>query len=197
MSARTIDTPAPAPVAPDTLCIVFDGPPGPEAGRFVECETPDGKSRRVGDWRERVDGLWSLDIPHALPMSLDRALELCSIVNSYALATMGVGDVKPLPSDVTLLELVQAGERVRLENDRTTADALAAPEPGRTRTYHIVPDPRLIAAVYAIEHFPLAPAAIIVRPATRQEAFFSETARVALAVVPVVEDADDDEDDEG
>ena len=53
--------------------VVFDGPPGPEAGRFVECETPDGKSINAGEWRERKDGLWELIItPPA--RSLDRVV---------------------------------------------------------------------------------------------------------------------------
>ncbi len=42
--------------------IVFDGPPGPEAGRFVDSETDDGKGIRVGEWIERPDGTWALRI---------------------------------------------------------------------------------------------------------------------------------------
>lgn len=42
--------------------VVFDGPPGPEAGRFVEVETDDGRSINAGNWSERPDGLWSLRI---------------------------------------------------------------------------------------------------------------------------------------
>ena len=34
------------------LHIIFDGPPGPEAGRFVEVETPYGRSVRVGEWKQ-------------------------------------------------------------------------------------------------------------------------------------------------
>ena len=45
--------------------IVFDGPPGPTAGRFVEVETPDGRSISFGEWHERKDGLWELRIPVA------------------------------------------------------------------------------------------------------------------------------------
>lgn len=40
--------------------VVFDGPPGPKSGRFVEVERPDGASVSVGDWHEREDGLWEL-----------------------------------------------------------------------------------------------------------------------------------------
>lgn len=47
----------------EMLHVVFDGPPGPEAGRFVECETPDGRSVNAGEWHERGDGLWELRIP--------------------------------------------------------------------------------------------------------------------------------------
>ena len=42
------------------LHIVFDGPPSHDGGRFVEVETPDGKSVRAGEWHERADGLWEL-----------------------------------------------------------------------------------------------------------------------------------------
>ena len=41
--------------------IVFDWPPGPEAGRFVEVETDDGKSINAGEWHQRGD-YWVLRI---------------------------------------------------------------------------------------------------------------------------------------
>ena len=58
---------APQPEAPDderaeALNVIFDGPPGPTAGRFVEVETDDGRSVRAGEWIKRDDGLWSLRI---------------------------------------------------------------------------------------------------------------------------------------
>ena len=46
----------------EKICIIFDGPPGPVAGRFVEVETEDGKSIGVGEWSERPDGMWALTI---------------------------------------------------------------------------------------------------------------------------------------
>lgn len=42
--------------------IVFDGPPGPEAGRFVEVESATGKSIRFGEWVHSPDGYWALRI---------------------------------------------------------------------------------------------------------------------------------------
>ena len=42
--------------------VVFDGPPGPESGRFVECEAPDGTSIDVGEWIDRGNGVWALRI---------------------------------------------------------------------------------------------------------------------------------------
>lgn len=47
--------------SPDRIIdIVFDGPPGPEAGRFVEVENLDGESINVGNWVHRTDGYWAL-----------------------------------------------------------------------------------------------------------------------------------------
>lgn len=46
-----------------TIDIVFDGPPGPVAGRFVEVEDESGASISFGEWIERDDGFWALRIP--------------------------------------------------------------------------------------------------------------------------------------
>jgi hypothetical protein len=48
-------------VAKGTIRIVFDGPPGPEAGRFVEVEDESGKSVSVGEWSQEGD-YWYLTI---------------------------------------------------------------------------------------------------------------------------------------
>jgi hypothetical protein len=50
-----------------TVDIVFDGPPGPEAGRFVEVEDMDGASISLGEWVKREDGYWVLRIPDPRP----------------------------------------------------------------------------------------------------------------------------------
>jgi len=46
--------------------IVFEGPPGPEGGMFVEVENDEGASIRLGDWVDRKDGFWVLRIPRFL-----------------------------------------------------------------------------------------------------------------------------------
>jgi hypothetical protein len=52
--------------------VVFDGPPAPEAGRFVEVEDDDGRNLSIGEWVRRDDGLWALRIPGVLvPVQLD------------------------------------------------------------------------------------------------------------------------------
>jgi hypothetical protein len=49
----------------DYFDIVFDGPPGPKSGRFVEVEDKDGEGVAVGEWVERPDGFWALRIREA------------------------------------------------------------------------------------------------------------------------------------
>ena len=46
----------------EMIDIVFDGPPGPESGRFVEVQAQDGRSVRAGEWIKRADGYWVLRI---------------------------------------------------------------------------------------------------------------------------------------
>lgn len=47
--------------------IVFDGPPGPDAGRFVEVENGERRSINFGEWIHRDDGYWVLRFKVAGP----------------------------------------------------------------------------------------------------------------------------------
>ncbi len=58
-----------------TIDLVFDGPPGPECGRFVETENEHGHSIGVGDWIQRPDGYWVLRITGVFPNLREHALE--------------------------------------------------------------------------------------------------------------------------
>ncbi len=65
------------------LCIVFDGPPGAESGRFVEVEDGSGRGVDAGEWHERDDGLWELRLRARRPWLLSTVLVA---VSSIALA---------------------------------------------------------------------------------------------------------------
>ena len=54
-----------------TIDILFDGPPGPEAGRFVEVEDETGNSIGVGEWIARNDGYWALRLPDHRALSAE------------------------------------------------------------------------------------------------------------------------------
>ena len=54
--------PAPEGEAWTARHIVFDGPPDHNGPRFIEVETPEGKSVNAGEWRQRPDNLWELVI---------------------------------------------------------------------------------------------------------------------------------------
>lgn len=53
------------------LDVVFDGPPGPESGRFVEVEDEQGSGVNAGKWIQRDTGLWALRISRIAPELLD------------------------------------------------------------------------------------------------------------------------------
>lgn len=44
------------------LNFVFDGPPDQDAPGFIEVETGEGRSVKVGDWSQRPDGNWQLQV---------------------------------------------------------------------------------------------------------------------------------------
>ena len=61
--------------------IVFDGPPGPEAPRFIEVEGVNGESTQFGEWHQRNDGYWVLRVFHE-PAKLN---DLRDMVHSHAI----------------------------------------------------------------------------------------------------------------
>lgn len=52
--------------------IVFDGPPGPVCGRFVEVENEKRESISFGEWVGRDDGYWVLRIPTLAAVRAER-----------------------------------------------------------------------------------------------------------------------------
>ena len=58
--------------------ICFDGPPGPEAGRFVEVENEEHKSICFGEWVQEGD-YWYLEFPDAQAALAEREIKLESM----------------------------------------------------------------------------------------------------------------------
>jgi hypothetical protein len=63
--------------SPAAINVIFDAPPGPESGRFIEVETDSGLSIRAGEWLQRQDGNWALRIT-SLPSRLNCVREVSS-----------------------------------------------------------------------------------------------------------------------
>lgn len=42
--------------------VLFDGPPGPTPGRFIDCIDQDGRGVNAGEWIDLGDGTWALRI---------------------------------------------------------------------------------------------------------------------------------------
>lgn len=66
--------------------IVFDGPPGPVSGRFVEVEDHQtGESIRLGEW-EQMGDLWALVIPDPRePKPVDQLTRIANALEMIAL----------------------------------------------------------------------------------------------------------------
>jgi hypothetical protein len=64
------------PATAEPLYVVFDGPPAPESGRFVEVEDADGCGVDYAlEWKQREDGLWTLGPFYAVPSDVEACLD--------------------------------------------------------------------------------------------------------------------------
>lgn len=81
-------------------------------------------------------------------MTLERAIEINTAICGVQFRQMGIIDT-PQPSlkDISLRDMLDAVDMVSAESDKANI-----PD-GKTRTIHMTPDPRLVAAVYCIEHY--------------------------------------------
>ncbi len=121
-------------------------------------------------------------------MDLKRALWICKAINQRMFFAMGIGDGKVDPlRTVTLSEMLEARCRVELEN------MAALPGKDKMRTLHVIPADRLIAAVYALEHFDPNNEAVVVM-LTRD--ILGTVSRKALGIVELPGTADAPQGDE-
>lgn len=96
--------------------IRFDGPPGPESGRFVECETLAGKGINVGRWQQ--DGEYWLLVITATPESPRATAERCHCSLIGTESTHGTHDAD------CPLQLAQTA-KCRAAAERAVLDACA------------------------------------------------------------------------
>jgi hypothetical protein len=84
--------------------IVFDGPPGHDAGRFVEVEDADGCSIAIGEWVEREGGLWALRISDRNPITAE---ERDALAHAHVLVNAAdCGDVADEPKRQRALAVI-------------------------------------------------------------------------------------------
>ncbi|AAL49610.1 unknown [Sinorhizobium phage PBC5] len=110
------------------------------------------------------------DISGAMP--LERARQIVTAINHRAFFAMGISDKSASLEGVTLIDMIEAKARVEKENDAPPVDGKKA--------FTIVPDDRLIAAAYALEHYDGDKSAVAVVPGRDM---FGEPCRKALGVV--------------
>lgn len=112
-------------------------------------------------------------------MTPERAQEIVTAINQRCFFTMGIGEAE-LSSlkGVTLSEMLHA--KLLLERQNASAEHVDG-----QKTIRVVPDDRLIAAAYCMEHYPVSDGeAILAVPATKNERFWHEKELKALVIVP-------------
>lgn len=135
-----------------------------------------------------ADGLESYHVTSG-SMTPQRALEIVSAINDRCMFTMELCDNPKSLAGVSLAEMIEAKGIIEAQND-------AAESVNGSRTIKLIPDDRLIAAAYCMEHYEPSNEAIVVMPMTKREGFWHETKRKALAVLPLKDGEVGDEDDD-
>lgn len=96
---------------------IFDGPPGPEGGHFVEIENADGKSIRVGEWeadpRPGHEGFWRLRIPATALRAV--LLENDDVAGAWYLRVLDEDVHRTTEADNTYIDWTKDGRLVGVE----------------------------------------------------------------------------------
>lgn len=125
-------------------------------------------------------------------MTPERAQQIVSAINDRCFFNMGLKKAEEIGSlkEVSLAEMLEASAMIEA-GDR------AAPSVGGTKTLMVIPDDRLIAAAYVLEHYQPSNESIISLPASRQDRFWHEgdTKVLVVGVVDSKAARDDEEED--
>lgn len=122
-------------------------------------------------------------------MTPERAQEIVSAINARCLVTMGIEQPMARLEGVSLAEMLEAKDIVKAQNETAKSQAR---DHGGGYSIQMVPDDRLIAAVYVIGHYHPSRDPILYLPA---RGLFSD--RIALAVVGMSSDDEEQVEEEG
>lgn len=118
-------------------------------------------------------------------MTLERAREIVTAINDRCMATIGLPAKLASLEGVSLEEMIEAK---RLVENANTVNQAAAKFSGGSYSISMVPDDRLIAAVYVLDHYPDSSEPILSVPGRRGHQ--RVVAVVELAETPETEDVD-------
>lgn len=96
--------------------------------------------------------------PAIAPMTIERAIEINAAICDFSFVTMG------LKSSLSTKALTGLSLRQMLDAVEIVEAANSSPSIDGKRTIHIVPDQRLVAAVYCLEHYEPRSEAILAVP---------------------------------
>lgn len=82
--------------------IVFDGPPGPQPGRFIEVEDETGKSIQFGKWLQRPDGYWVMRVNETSNRNTLRGRLMAHHSENLKQAIAGGYDSDPIFTDAAM-----------------------------------------------------------------------------------------------
>lgn len=118
-------------------------------------------------------------------MSIERAREIVKAVNARCFVHMGLQEELPSLDGISLGEMLRAATMVKVANETAQAEAKIS---GGGCTISMVPADRLIAAAFAMEHYPISNEPILALP-------LRPGRMRALALVDIAAPKPDDDDD--
>lgn len=149
----------------------------------------DGYGISIGPLKDYIEDIDKILATALAPkMTTERAFEIVKAINARCFVTMGIKEDLPPLDDVSLGDMLEA--KTLVDHANKAAEAHQREHGGGSRSVHMVPDDRLIAVAYAIDHYPSDPQeAILALP-------ISKTHRKVLVVLNIERkqlEADDEE----
>lgn len=125
--------------------------------------------------------------------AFEHAVNICQSINAYCFIGMGMPELAKAPVDLSKLSLREMLDAYELVERHNHASWRA--RDGKSHTSYLVPDPRLIAAVYVL--FNYTPSRLDkIEPIVARPRAFREYAFVSVALGPAEKFEESDEEEE-